>query len=227
MTRTAEAINRLVSIIETLRSPSGCPWDAAQTSATLKPFLLEETYEVLEAIDSGKPDALREELGDLLMQIVFHARIFEEKQQFDLADVANEISKKLIRRHPHVFEKSTELDQASLREQWNHIKNKEKTKKDESPNLFSGIPTSLPALARARKTMERTNPKDIEVQHQEKAYKEVSHGLGRLKLDDQTQAETELGEILFSLAKLCYVSKIDPEEALRKATNRYMSFYLK
>lgn len=230
MTRTAEAIDNLSSIIEALRSPQGCPWDAAQTSDTLKPFLLEETYEVLEAIDSGDPTAIREELGDLLMQIVFHARIFEERQLFNLADVANEISQKLIRRHPHVFEKSVELDHASLRAQWDHIKSQEKTRKNKNPHQFSGIPANLPALARARKVMERTYPKEIGPLDQKKAWDEVAQRLEKLKDTqqyDQQQTETALGETLFSLARLCYVSRVDPEEALRKATNRYMSSRLK
>ena len=231
MTRTAEAIDHLASIIEALRSPQGCPWDAAQTSDSLKPFLLEETYEVLEAIDSGEPDAIREELGDLLMQIVFHARIFEERHLFNLADVANEISQKLIRRHPHVFEKSVELDHASLRAQWDRIKNEEKAQKNKNTHQFSGIPASLPALARAIKILEKTAPKEIGAQDQVRVRDEAVQRLEKFKAPHREgnpkQAETELGEILFSLARLCYTSKVDPEEALRMATNRYMSSCLK
>ena len=231
MTRTGKAMDRLESIIKHLRSPEGCQWDAAQTPETLVPFLIEETYEVLEAIDSGNPDAIREELGDLLMQIVFHARIFTERNDFDLADVAESISAKLIRRHPHVFEKNRQLDQASLRVQWNHIKKEEKANRNEKNDVFSGIPSGLPALARARKCIERTALKEITDPDRANAWEETSRALSRFKRTqlsgDSTQAEYELGEILFSLVKLSHGSKVDPEEALRKTTNRYIASCLK
>lgn len=154
-TRIANAITRLTQTMKTLRSPKGCPWDADQTPESLKPYLIEEAYEVIDAIDNGNTAHICEELGDLLLQIVFHSQIFNERGAFDLADVADSISEKLVRRHPHVFETEHRMVHADHNEQWEWIKKEEKKAKGEEITLFGDIPRALPALKRTEKFIEK------------------------------------------------------------------------
>ena len=159
--RIARSLDRLHSIMKVLRSPGGCPWDALQTTGSLRPYLLEETYELLEAMDSSDPQQIRDELGDLLLQIVFHAQIFAEQDIFDLADVAEAISDKLERRHPHVFGEVSETDLEALNRQWDRIKAGEKPGRAAGSSPFAGIPNQLPALARAAKFIERGRRRNL------------------------------------------------------------------
>ncbi|MHA3947008.1 MazG family protein [Cellulomonas bogoriensis] len=153
MTRSRSAWSDLVAVMDRLRSPGGCPWDAEQTHESLLRYAVEEVHEVVEAVESGDRDAMREELGDLLLQVVFHARLAQEHpdEPFDVEDVARGVVEKLVRRHPHVFGDAGAVEGADLHRQWDRIKREEKPAR----GALDGIPPSLPALARAQKVVSR------------------------------------------------------------------------
>lgn len=155
VSRVGEEMVQLVETMARLRGEGGCPWDREQTHESLRPYVLEEAYEVADAIDRGDPAALREELGDLLLQVVFHAQLATEEGRFDLADVARELRLKLIRRHPHVFGEVEARDAATVIRNWERIKQEEKEKTDADPDPFATLPRAMPALMRAEKVMKR------------------------------------------------------------------------
>src|SRR5215471_8035221 len=225
--RAGASFARLVSVMATLRSPRGCPWDREQTPATLRPFLLEETYEALEAIDRGDFDDLRGELGDVVFQCVFQAQIAAEAGRFDIADVLNAITAKLIRRHPHVFTPEGRALSAARRrgrvktpdavlEQWEQLKAKEQTDAGATRRLLSGVPRSLPALLRAHEIGTRVaavgfdwaRPADVLDKIDEEA-RELRAALA----DEPGRAAEELGDVLFSIANLARQLHIEPESA--------------
>lgn len=221
--KTAVAFDRLQGIMALLRSPEGCPWDAAQTPESLRRYLLEETYEVLEAIDTGEPGAIRDELGDLLLQVVFQARIFEERGEFDLGDVASAIADKLERRHPHVFGGSAERDMAILDLQWERIKAEEKQERGKPESPSDEIPVGLPALARARKVAEKMGRKEDRTRDARETVEQLEQDLLRFRSallrDAPRETEESLGQLLFSIARIAAEAQIDAEEALRQAIN--------
>ena len=157
MSRASQAIERLLAIMERLRAPDGCPWDREQTLASLRPYVLEETYEVLEAIDGGDVLHHREELGDLLLQIVFQAQLRREEGRFEFADVADAISDKLVSRHPHVFGAAQVKDAEAVLVQWAALKREEKRQKGAGRSALEGVPQQLPALARADRLTEKAS----------------------------------------------------------------------
>jgi len=150
-------IIRLCAVMTRLRTPEGCPWDAQQTPTSLKPFIIEEAYELVDALDSGDPRAICEELGDLLLQVVFQAEIHQEMQQFDLSDVMRGITEKLIRRHPHVFNRQDERHPTDHELRWDQIKTEEKAASGTQGDLLSGIPNQLPALQQTQKIYSKLN----------------------------------------------------------------------
>ncbi len=199
-----EALAELARIADRLRAPDGCPWDREQTHASLRPFLLEEAYEALEALDTGGPAKLREELGDLLFQVVIHAQLAREEGRFDLGDVARLLSEKLVRRHPHVFEgKAIEGDVLS---QWEKIKRAERPA-DDGSSILDGVPTALPALFRAERLQERVERIGVQV---------PSIDLP-LDIDD----ERFLGDLLFDIVATARRLGFDAETALRAANERF------
>ncbi len=221
-----KALQRLMSIMTTLRGPDGCPWDIEQTPETLKPFLLEECYETLEAIDNGQPDQVCEELGDLLLQIVFQTSIYEERSDFSMADVITGIADKLERRHPHVFGDSECLTPADVSEQWETIKKREKKSQNTIETALGSIPPGLPALMHAKKVSERASRAGF-------AWPEINGALAKvreemaeledaLKGDNQQSIENELGDLLFASANLGRYLNIDAEQALRKTITRFI-----
>jgi len=225
---------RLLAIMQTLREPGGCPWDREQTHASLRPFVLEETYELLEAIDSGAADALREELGDYLFEAVFLARISEEAGDFGIGDAIDAICAKLVRRHPHVFERSA--DDASMTsdqvlEKWETLKARErdsaaaggaesKTRK----TTLSGVPKTLPSLLRAYEISARAaavgfdwaKPTDVLAKIDEEVA-EVRREVEAGATGHLSKAEEEMGDLLFAMANLSRKLGIEPEAALRRA----------
>lgn len=211
--RAAAALTGLVVVMARLRSDDGCPWDREQDHESLKVHLLEETYEVVDAIDRGNtgPD-LEEELGDVLLQVAFHARMAEQEGRFDLAGVANGIVKKLINRHPHVFGEVSVSGSGEVIANWEAIKADEKRRADP----FDGIPAALPALLAAYKTQKRAASGGFEA-NAETARARVDSALER-PLDAET-----LGEALFWLVAVARAAGIDPEGALRGATARFRS----
>ena len=230
--RAAAAFTRLVEIMATLRGPDGCPWDREQTIDTLKPFLLEETYEVLEAIDRGDHVALCEELGDFVFEAVFVAQLEAEARHFTIADSLISIADKLVRRHPHVFARETGepgLDSAGqVRTRWEEIKADERATAASSETLLSGIAPALPALLRAYHIgvraasvgFEWTTAGDVidKIQEEVDELREVVRTSGPV---DQARAEEEMGDLLFAMAHLARKLGIEPETALRKANDKF------
>jgi len=225
-TQAAKALQRLLSIMSRLRGPNGCPWDVEQTPETLKPFLLEECYETLEAIDNGQPEKVCEELGDLLLQIVFHARIYEERGDFSMVDVITGIADKLERRHPHVFADSECITPAAVAEQWEAIKKREKGPQPKTDSALGDLPPGLPALMHAKKLTERASRAGFDWPEVEGALAKVREEMAELeqalKGADQQAIENELGDLLFASANLGRYLKIDAEEALRKTVGRFI-----
>ena len=227
MTRTAAALEHLLSIMERLRGPGGCPWDREQTLASLRPYVLEETYEVLEAIDGGDVAEHREELGDLLLQIVFQAQLRKEEGAFEFADVAEAISGKLVSRHPHVFGDAEVKDAEGVLRQWAALKREEKRKKGGGKSVLEGVPREMPALARADRLTEKASRIGFDWPDAAGARAKVTEELGELDAaiagGDRREIEHELGDVLFALANLGRKLEIAPEEALRGTIGRFVS----
>jgi MazG family protein len=230
--RAAAAFTRLVDIMAALRGPHGCPWDREQTIDTLKPFLLEETYEVLEAIDRHDHGALREELGDFVLQAVFLAQLEAEAGRFTIADSLTGIADKLVRRHPHVF--ARDAGEAALgsagqvRTRWEEIKAEERATAAESKTLLSGIAPALPALLRAYHIGVRAASVGFDwsaagdvVDKIQEEVDELREVVGAGGAVDQTRAEEEMGDLLFAIANLARKLGIEPETALRKANDKF------
>jgi MazG family protein len=216
------AFERLVEVMAELRAPGGCPWDREQTHDTLARHLVEETYEVLEAIDADDLDALREELGDLVIQIVFHSNIAFEERAFTLADVLDDLRTKLVRRHPHVFGDVEASTPDEVKANWERIKRTEKPTK-----VYEGIPKALPALARAAKMQRRTAAVGFDWPDLRAVLSGLDEEIDELKAElekpdrDDARVEAELGDALFMVAALANRLGIDPESALRKMLERF------
>jgi MazG family protein len=200
-----------------LRSPGGCPWDAEQTHQSLARHLLEETHETLEAIDRGDLAALREELGDVLLQVVFHAEMAMQSGRFDIDDVAEGITSKLIRRHPHVFGDVEVGSAAEVLVNWERLKAEEK---GEQP-VEHDIPATLPALARAAKVQRRAAGVGFDWRTKSAALAKVREELDELESAGPDEVDAELGDVLFAIAALARRLNVDPESALRRATTRF------
>ena len=202
---SAEALADLVAVMDRLRSPGGCPWDAEQTHVSLVPYAVEEVFEVVEAIETGDHAGLREELGDLLLQVVFHARIAQEHptEPFDLGDVATGIAAKLRRRHPHVFAAAQVRDAAHVSERWDEIKRAEKSRE----SALDGIPAGLPALARAQAVLSKSRRAGLDVRLV------AERESGAVQEDDAAA----FGTALLALAQRADAVGVDAEAALRAA----------
>jgi MazG family protein len=226
MPTSSEAIERLLAIMARLRGPGGCPWDREQTLATLRPYLLEETYEVLEAIDAGDAREHCAELGDLLLQIVFQAQLAREAGQFAFEDVAEAISDKLVSRHPHVFGDADVKDAEGVLKQWAALKKKENQAKGKGKSVLEGVPRELPALARAERLTEKASRIGFDWPDAGGARAKVTEELGELDRamasGDRSEIEHELGDVLFAVANLARKLSLPPEEALRGAIGRFI-----
>ena len=244
MADTAGArFDRVVEIMRALRAPDGCPWDREQTHASLRPFVLEETYEVLDAIESGNPETLREELGDFLYEAVFLAQISEEAGQFSIRDAIQAICDKLIRRHPHVFARHTEdgapVTSQQVVEKWETMKARERASglgpSDSSGSsgssdktTLSGVPRTLPSLLRAYEISARAaavgfdwaRPADV-IQKIEEEVAEVRREVESGATGHLSRAEEEMGDLLFAIANLSRKLGIEPEGALRRANDKF------
>jgi len=217
-----EMFKRLIKVMERLRKD--CPWDREQTRESIKPFLLEETYEVLEAIDEGEPEKIKEELGDLLFQIIFQCQIAKERGEFTIDDVIEHIANKMVSRHPHVFGDANFRTAEEVLRQWEERK-KEEGKQKES--LLEGIPKELPALIRAQKVQSRASKvgfdwKDIK-EVIEKLNEELMEFREALEKNDKTEIEDELGDIFFSLVNISRFVGVNPEDALRKTISKFIA----
>jgi MazG family protein len=227
MTRAQASIERLLGIMERLRGPQGCPWDREQTLRTLRPYVLEETYEVLEAIDAGDVRAHCEELGDLLLQIVFQAQLMREEGRFEFADVADAISNKLVSRHPHVFGDAEVKDSEGVLRQWAALKREEKKARGGGLSVLEGVPREMPALARADRLTEKASRVGFDWPDAGGARAKVAEELAELDeaiaAGDAPAVEHEVGDVLFALANLSRKLGIPPEEALRGTVARFVS----
>jgi len=238
----SDRFNELVQLMAKLRAPDGCPWDRKQTHESLKPYLLEETYEVLETIDKQDESKLREELGDLLLQILFHTQIAAERKAFSVEDVMQLLADKLVRRHPHIFGPKGDgsLTPDQVYSNWEQIKKSEREKTGRSESVLDGVPKTLPALLRAFQIQARASrvgfdwPQHGEGVHQvlDKVKEEIeeltdAYGTREQRAGESEQAaaqrhlEDEMGDVLFSLVNLTRFLKVNPEDALRRATDRF------
>lgn len=234
--RAAGALARLVRVMAILRSPEGCPWDRKQTTASLRPFLLAETYEALDAIDRGDLEGLRDELGDVLFQCVFHAQIAAEERRFEIADAVNAITQKLIRRHPHVFTprgrpiarthalRRRISTPKAVKEQWARLKADEQSDAGERRRILAGVPRSLPALLRAHEIGTRVAHVGFDWIRAADVVAKIEEEVGELRdalTATPSRAAEELGDLLFSLANLARKLGIEPESALRIANDKF------
>jgi tetrapyrrole methylase family protein/MazG family protein len=222
-----EQFGELVDIMARLRGEGGCPWDREQSHESIKPYLIEETYEVLEAIDEQDPGKLREELGDLMLQVVFHARMAEEAGAFAIGDVLAAINEKLTRRHPHVFG-SVQADTAQeVLFNWEQIKQAERKAAGGEASALDGVPRELPALLRAHRLQEKASRVGFDWKEAAEVLQKVEEELRELRGAMEEQAvermEAELGDLLFSLVNLSRFIAVNPEEALRKTIARFIS----
>ena len=214
-----ERFETLVDIIARLRGPDGCPWDRERTHASLRENLLEECYEVLEALDSGGPERLCEELGDLLLQIVLHARIAAEAGEFELGDVLSKINAKLIRRHPHIFGNSQAKDADEVRANWELLKQEER---DDRTSMLDGVSRRMPALAYSQRVQARVARVGFDWKDTGGIIDKLVEEIGEFKqARNLTEKAAEFGDLLFTLVNVARREGIDPESALREANGRF------
>lgn len=227
----------LVALQARLRAPKGCPWDREQTHDTLRPYLIEEAYEVLDALDSGDANHIAEELGDLLLQVVFHAQLGAEAGRFDIADVIQHIHTKLVRRHPHVFGKVKADTAAQVVKKWEELKAEERASKPASagdrrkegsapPSILDGVPRTLPALLEAQQLARKAAKVGFDwrepAQVLDKVTEEVAELLVALALNDRVQEEEEVGDLLFVCVNVARLLNLDSEIALKKANLKFV-----
>ena len=231
------SFERLVDIMRRLRAPDGCPWDREQTPASLRPFVLEETYEVLEAIEHGTPQDLCEELGDFVFEAVFLARMHEEAGHFSIGDVVDGIADKLVRRHPHVFERGDEEDaltSGQVVEKWEALKARERAlagkaaPKAKTKTTLSGVPKTLPSLLRAYELSSRAAAVGFDWARATDVLDKIDEEVAELRREvesgatgDLSRAEDEMGDLLFSIANLSRKLGVEPEAALRRASDKF------
>lgn len=221
-----EKFERLVAIMARLRAPDGCPWDLEQSFDSIKPYLLEETYEVMEAIDARNWPELAEELGDLMLQPVFFAQMASEEGRFRIEDSLDAINQKLIRRHPHIFGDSKADTADDVLKRWNEIKLEEKKAKKQQPQLLlESIPAAMPALVEAQQISSRAAGVGFDWQNPEQVLDKLDEELKELAearvSSTQEEIEGEIGDLFFVLVNLARFLKVDPEQALRKTNRKF------
>ncbi|MGH7356060.1 MAG: nucleoside triphosphate pyrophosphohydrolase [Candidatus Rokuibacteriota bacterium] len=216
---------RLLEIMHRLRGPAGCPWDRAQTPTSLKPYLIEEAYEVLEALESGRVDALREELGDLLLQVVFHAEIAAERSEFTIAEVLGRVMDKLVHRHPHVFGGAAVATPHQALAQWESIKQREAEEVGRRRSVLEGVPRALPALLRAQRVQSKAARVNFDWPDATAAWVKVEEEMREcaeaLAAGARERLEEELGDALFSLVNVARLADLDAEDALQRAVEKF------
>lgn len=233
MQNTSALFMQLVDIMAKLRGPEGCPWDKEQTSDTIKGHLIEEAYEVVEAINNKDYKELKEELGDLLLQVVFHSQLAKETGQFDISDVIKGINEKLIRRHPHIFAGQRVEDTKEVLKRWEEIKKQEKeiSGKEKEASYLDGVPIGLPALSYSQRLQTKAArvgfdwPQAIDIL--EKIDEEITEFKEAISEKEYTEVEKEFGDVLFTLVNLARKLKIDSESALIRVANDFSNRFNK
>jgi tetrapyrrole methylase family protein/MazG family protein len=219
------AFKKLTEIVDTLMGENGCPWDKVQTRESLKPYLVEEAYETLEALDNNNPEEIKEELGDLLYQVLFHAKISENKNEFNITDVVESISHKMVHRHPHVFKEENLETPEEVVTQWEEIKSKEKGKANRE-SVLDGIPPYLPGLLRAQKLQKKAAKQGFDWDKIDDVFDKLDEEVAEFKeailSGKETDMTSELGDIIFVLVNIAKFKKIDAEEALRATNNKFI-----
>ena len=223
-----ENLEKLIETVRILRSPNGCEWDRAQTHKTLKPNMLEEAYEAVDAIDSGDTENLREELGDVLLQVLLHSQIADDNGEFNLDDVAKELNEKLIHRHPHVFGNTQFNSTQDIIDNWDLLKKEEKT---DRKSAMDGISKSQSALMSAQKISKRAVKQGFEWPSEKSLYECINSEFEEFKEAEQEKdkehMEEEMGDIFFAIVNLARWNKIDAEQALLKANKKFMARFRK
>lgn len=222
---TLKHIEKLLEVVSTLRGPSGCPWDKEQTLNSLKPYIIEESYEVIDAIESNNAEKHKEELGDTLLHIIMQAKMQEEKGNFNFIDVVKHITEKLIRRHPHVFGNHTVKDSKEVLHRWEKIKADER--KYENNSVLSSLPKYLPALQLAHRVQERAAIIGFDWPDREGVRKKIDEELSEvdkaIEEGKVSKIAEEIGDLLFSLVNLCRAYNLNAEELLRRTTQKFIS----
>jgi len=217
-------IEELIKIMSALRGKKGCPWDREQTMESLKPFIVEEAYEVLEAIDGKNPEDVKEELGDLLFQIVFQCQIAKEKGEFEMADVIEKVGRKMIARHPHVFGDADYKTSAEVLVHWEAQKKREGKQRE---SLLDGVPKIMPSLLRAHRLQDRAARVGFDWDKIDDVMKKLDEEIGEfreaLEKKEEDAIEEELGDILFMLVNISRFIGVNPEDALRKTISKFIS----
>lgn len=211
----------LVEIVRILRAPNGCMWDREQTHESIRRNFIEETYEVVEAIDTKDTELLKEELGDVLLQVVFHACIEQENNVFDINDVADGVCKKLIYRHPHVFSKTDVSSTEEILTNWDALKQKEKNQKTVTDSLKS-VARSLPSLIRAEKIQKKAAKAGFDWQNVNQAIDKVREELDEIQNANESTVNEEVGDMLFAAVNVARMLKVEPEQALEKASDKFI-----
>lgn len=223
--KAADGFAQLVEIMARLRAPDGCPWDREQTFDTIKPYLLEETYEVLQAIDDRDWPELAEELGDLLLQVVFFSQMAAEAGHFDVTSAIDAINSKLIRRHPHVFGDGDAKTSSEVLKRWDEIKAEEKKKKAKPAGLLASIPKTLPALVEGEHISRKAAAAGFDWPDIDDVYAKMREELAELDHaragGSQEKIEGEIGDLLFTIINIARFLKVDPEQALRKTNAKF------
>ncbi|MEI7541945.1 MAG: nucleoside triphosphate pyrophosphohydrolase [bacterium] len=228
MKKSKDHFNQLVSIMKTLRAKDGCPWDKKQTHKSITPYLLEEAYEVIEAINNNDSENLKEELGDLLLQVVFHAQIASGNNKFEIEDVIKAISNKLIIRHPHVFG-----DKKGLTKDW-HVRDfweKQKKESKKRDSVIDGVPKALPALLRSRRLQSKAQSTGFKWKKQESILEKVEEEFrevkAAIKSKNKKNISEELGDLMFALVTLAYHNNINAEDSVQKANDKFIKRFKK
>ena len=225
MSETLNSLSKLIKITDTLMGEDGCPWDKVQTRESLKPYLVEETYEVLEALDTNDPEKIKDELGDLLYQILFHSKISSLTGEFDFRDVIDNLSEKMVRRHPHVFKEGELNTPDQVVKQWEEIKRNEKNQANQK-SILDNIPKNLPSLLRAQKLQKKAAKEGFDWDQISDVFDKLDEEIAEFKeavlKKKSADIQNEIGDIIFVITNIAKCYKIDAEEALRSTNNKFI-----
>ena len=225
MSETLNSLSKLIKITDTLMGEDGCPWDKVQTRESLKPYLVEETYEVLDALDANDPEKIKDELGDLLYQILFHSKISSLKGEFNFRDVIDNLSEKMVRRHPHVFQEGELNTPDQVVKQWEEIKRNEKNQANQK-SILDNIPKNLPSLLRAQKLQTKAAKEGFDWDQINDVFDKLDEEIAEFKeavlKKKSADIQNEIGDIIFVITNIAKCYKIDAEEALRSTNNKFI-----